>query len=85
MVLGGARVPAADAGNLAVGAREAQRPVADVAVHQQHIAAVLQELVEEVPDADLLPCQRLLVEVGQQALGLVQYDHVVSELEALAA
>ena len=77
MVLGGARVLVVDVGHLAVGAGEAQRPVADVAVHQEHLAAVLQELVEEVPDADLLPGHRLLVEVGEEALGLVQYDHVV--------
>ena len=41
-----ARVLVVDVGELAVGAGEAQRPVADVAVHQQHLAAALQELVE---------------------------------------
>ena len=80
-----ARVLVVDVGQFAVGTGETRRPVADVAVHQQHLAAVLQELVEEVPDADLLPGHRLLVEVGKEALGLVQYDHVVSEVEAGAA
>jgi hypothetical protein len=74
----GARVLVLDVGHIAVGACEAQGPVADVAVHQEHLAAVLQELVEEVPDADLLPGHCLLVEVGEEALGLVQYDHVVA-------
>ncbi|MFM7985926.1 MAG: hypothetical protein ACKPKO_42085, partial [Candidatus Fonsibacter sp.] len=32
--------------NLAVGARRAQRPVADIAAHQQHLVAMLQELFE---------------------------------------
>ena len=50
-----------------------------------HSAAVLHELVEEVPDADLLPGYHLLVKVGQEAFGLVQDDHVVFELEARTA
>ena len=81
----GASVFVVDVGHLAVGAGVAKRPVADVAVHQEPRAAVLQELVKEVPDANLLPRHRLHVEVGEELLGLVQYDHVVSELEALAA
>ncbi len=54
------------------------------AVHHEHIAAVLQELVEEVPESDLLPGHSLLVKVGEEALGLVQYDHVVSEVESIS-
>ena len=80
-----ARVLVVDVGELAVGACEAQRPVADVTVHQEHLAAVFQELVKEVPDADLLPGHGLLVKVGEEALGLVQDDHVVFEVETLAA
>ncbi|MFM7985925.1 MAG: hypothetical protein ACKPKO_42080, partial [Candidatus Fonsibacter sp.] len=38
-----------------------------------------------VPDADLLPDHRLLVKVGKEALGLVQDDHVVSEVEPRTA
>ena len=43
---GASRTLVADVGDVAVGARTTQRPVADIAVHSQHIASVLQELVK---------------------------------------
>ena len=46
---------------------------------------MLQELVEEVPNTNLLPGHRPLVEVGEEALGLVKDDHVASEVETGAA
>ena len=41
------------------------------------------KFVEEAPDADLLSDHRLLVEVGEEALGLVQSDHIVSEATSI--
>ena len=42
---GASRALVVGIGKIAVGVRATRRLVADIAVHQQHIAAVLQELV----------------------------------------
>jgi ATP phosphoribosyltransferase len=45
---------------------------------------MLKQLVEEVPDLDLLPLHGPFVEVAQQAFGLIQDDHIVVQIERLA-